>query len=451
MLGAQLLHLSELATSDKRGQHVRGSALQRVADACGSAVTMFGSSKSGLALPTSDVDVHVKSSGGPGMSEVDELERIGNRLMEAGVVADVAVIARAKIPILRFVETQSQLPFDLNVQSGMALSEPWTQHALQHYSSLRPVVLALKILLKQRALNDTYTGGVSSYLLLVMVHAVAEANEDPGDPGNLLLAVLDRYAANQSHAQRICLRDPARSPDEVFIGENAFRYRAVAQVFQDALGRLKQHACLSAMLTGWPVQGVLTSQEQLTMLLMEPNITVTVVDAEEREAITLERQDKLQAVGRDERQRAHEERQRVQVIRSVLDHLVSRVAKEAEHEERQTQQAVAAALERLLRMVEHMVQTPPRGNSSETQQAVAAALERLLRRVEHTVQTPPRGPKRRRAAHKASNSQSSSATGSSGTRQPRPKRSKQLCFRWAKRGTCSFGVSCRFAHDSSCR
>ena len=436
MLGAQLLRLSELATSDERALHARGSALKRVAEACGSAVTMFGSSKSGLALPTSDVDVCVGSSAGTGMSEVDELERIGNRLKEAGIVADVAVVARAKIPILRFVETQSQLPFDLNVQSGIALSESWTQDALQHHSSLRCVVLALKVLLKQRALNDTYTGGVGSYLLLVMAHAVAEANGDPGDPGNLLLAVLDRYAANKSHAQQICLRDPARSPGEVFIGEKAFRYRAVAQVFQDALGRLKQNACLSEMLTGWPAQGLLTSQEQLTMLLMEPNITVTVKDAEEREAIMLEREDKLQAMQRDERQRAHEER----VIRSVLGHLVSRVAKEAEHEERTTRQAVAAALERLLCRVEHMVQTPPRGpkakrrraahettNTSSaggsgtsqqkpkrpkklvsrvakeaeheertTRQAVAAALEQLLCRVEHMVQTPPRGPKRRR-------------------------------------------------------
>jgi len=98
---------------------------------------MFGSSKSGLALPTSDVDVCVGSSAGTGMSEVDELERIGNRLKEAGIVADVAVVARAKIPILRFVETQSQLPFDLNVQSGIALSDSWTQDARQHHSSLR--------------------------------------------------------------------------------------------------------------------------------------------------------------------------------------------------------------------------------------------------------------------------------------------------------------------------
>ena len=392
MLGAQLVRLSELATADERALHARGSALQRVAEACGSAVTMFGSSKSGLALPTSDVDACVGSSAGTGISEVDELERIGNRLKEAGIVADVAVVARAKIPILRFVETQSQLPFDLNVQSGIALSDSWTQDALQHHSSLRCVVLALKVLLKQRALNDTYTGGVGSYLLLVMAHAVAEANGDPGDPGNLLLAVLDRYAASKSHAQQICLRDPARSPEEVFIGEKAFRFRAVAQVFQDALGRLKQNACLSEMLTGWPAQGLLTSQEQLTMLLMEPNITVTVVDAEEREAIMLEREDKLQAVRRDERQRAHEERQRVEVIRSVLGHLVSRVAKEAEHEER------------------------------TTRQAVAAALERLLYRVEHMVQTPPRGPKRRRATHETTNSSSAGGSGTSQQKSKRPKK-----------------------------
>ena len=326
---------------------------------------MFGSSANGLSLPTSDVDVRVDRAGLPDHLIIDEddttevkaLRWIARQLQKERVAAQVTVIARARIPILRFTETQSQLPFDLNVRPGT--DQSWIQDALNFRPALRPVVLALKVLLKRCDLNDTHTGGVGSYLLLAMVYAVVCAHGDDvlRDPGSLLLAVLEKYAADSSEAQLIQVRDPAKVFDlSANIGRQAFRYQVVAQLFQDALRLLRQRACLSQLLIGWPEGGMLTSWEQLTAmgaaaqraahavaaadrgpqhapLALQPLLPLHVRALHEPSLAhqlgrgTAARQPSHDA--RAERQQAHDVRMRAEVITSVVNHLVSRVAKAA--------------------------------------------------------------------------------------------------------------------------
>ncbi len=55
------------------------------------------------------------------------------------------------------------------------MCEPTATRQIKHYGMLRPLVLVIKYFLSQRALNDTYTGGIGSFMLTMMcLHIVQQ-------------------------------------------------------------------------------------------------------------------------------------------------------------------------------------------------------------------------------------------------------------------------------------
>jgi DNA polymerase sigma len=61
--------------------------------------------------------------------------------------------------------------------SGLA-SVKWVQQQIGYYPALLPVTLFLKQFLKQGGMNESYTGGLSSYALLNMVAYSIFRNDD---------------------------------------------------------------------------------------------------------------------------------------------------------------------------------------------------------------------------------------------------------------------------------
>ena len=230
----------------------------------GARLEVFGSCATGLYLPTSDVDAVILDSGcsSPG----DGLRALALAVTRRGVGQRVALIAKARIPIIKFSEATSGLAFDISfdVANGPAAAS-WMRAAMGALPPLRPLTLVLKAFLQQRELNEVYSGGVGSYALVVMLVALLRTHDAEWGPepnlGALLLAFLDLYGRQLnaeavgvsasgffSKAQRgwcderrpelLAVEDPRDGSND--LTRNSFNARAIRIAFEHA------HRLLSA-------------------------------------------------------------------------------------------------------------------------------------------------------------------------------------------------------------
>ena len=134
------------------------------------AVEIFGSFKTGLYLPSSDVDLVIIHSGC--RNEADGLRALAIALSRRGLARNIQVIAQARVPIVKFEEPRSGVQFDVTFDraNGPAAAE-FVAREVARFPALKPLCLVLKIFLQQRELNEVYTGGIGSYGLLIMIIA----------------------------------------------------------------------------------------------------------------------------------------------------------------------------------------------------------------------------------------------------------------------------------------
>ncbi|KAH9802694.1 nucleotidyltransferase family protein [Citrus sinensis] len=164
-------------TSEER--EVRNTAVEAVFDVikyiwpkCKPEV--FGSFRTGLYLPTSDIDVVIMESGIH--NPATGLQALSRALLQRGIAKKIQVIAKARVPIVKFVEKKSGVSFDISfdAQNGPKAAE-FIKDALANCPPLRPLCLILKVFLQQRELNEVYSGGIGSYALLTMIMAVLKS------------------------------------------------------------------------------------------------------------------------------------------------------------------------------------------------------------------------------------------------------------------------------------
>ncbi|KAF7140870.1 hypothetical protein RHSIM_Rhsim06G0197900 [Rhododendron simsii] len=229
-------------------------------------VEVFGSFKTGLYLPTSDIDVVILGSDirSPQMG----LQALARALSQRGVAKKIQVIAKARVPIIKFVEKRSGIAFDISfdVDNGPKAAE-FIEDAVLKWPPLRPLCLILKVFLQQRELNEVYTGGIGSYALLTMLIALLRSlHEQQAAPehnlGVLLVHFFDIYGRKLNTSDvgvtcngegtfflksakgftvkgRSCLiaiEDPQAPEND--IGKNSFGYFQVKSAFSMAFSTL---------------------------------------------------------------------------------------------------------------------------------------------------------------------------------------------------------------------
>ncbi|KAF1778190.1 polymerase, nucleotidyl transferase domain [Phytophthora cactorum] len=117
-------------------------------------VETFGSHYTQMFLPQSDIDMVLF-----GVPEGKEpLFKLAQCLEEKDLVSYLEVIDKARIPIVKMVHKESDIHVDVSFN-----------HYMRVYPSFRPLTLVLKYFMAQRGLNETYSGGVGSFLLQMMV------------------------------------------------------------------------------------------------------------------------------------------------------------------------------------------------------------------------------------------------------------------------------------------
>ncbi|EZA49943.1 non-canonical poly(A) RNA polymerase PAPD5 isoform X2 [Ooceraea biroi] len=131
-----------------------------------SKVEVFGSFRTGLYLPTSDIDLVVI-----GMWTNLPLRTLERALLDQNIAepSSIKVLDKASVPIVKLTDKESEIKVDIsfNMNNGVKSAELINSFK-RRYPVLEKLVMVLKQFLLQRDLNEVFTGGISSYSLILM-------------------------------------------------------------------------------------------------------------------------------------------------------------------------------------------------------------------------------------------------------------------------------------------
>lgn len=269
-LHKEILDFSEFLSPTPEEQANRHTAVDRVFQVVKSIwphcrVEVFGSFKAGLYLPTSDIDVVILDS--KVKNPQTGLYALSRALSQKGIAKKMQVISKARVPIVKFVEKQSGIAFDISFDmDGGLKAADFIKDVVEKIPPLRHLCLILKVFLQQRELNEVYSGGIGSYALLAMLIAHLQIHQKSQDMqgvqkamehnlGILLVKFFEFYGRklntsdvgvscnssstfflkcdrgffNRERPYLIAIEDP-QSPDND-IGRNSFNYYKVRSAF----------------------------------------------------------------------------------------------------------------------------------------------------------------------------------------------------------------------------
>ncbi|KAL3859774.1 hypothetical protein ACJMK2_009968 [Sinanodonta woodiana] len=163
-------------------------------------VEVFGSFKTGLYLPTSDIDLVVF-----GEWNTLPLHQLEKALREKGIsdVSNTKVLDKATVPIIKLkdIKTDIQIDISFNVPNSVKSADLIMRY-MKEYPSVKYLVLVIKQFLLQRDLNEVFTGGISSYGLILLTISFLQLHprDDAVDPntnlGILLVEFFELYGRN---------------------------------------------------------------------------------------------------------------------------------------------------------------------------------------------------------------------------------------------------------------
>ena len=148
-------------------------------------VTPFGSWQTQLYLPSGlglflhlfspplmyrDIDLVVSTPRFTEASKVRLLSELASAMRQEKITDTVAVISKAKVPIIKFVTNLGRLNVDisLNQTNGVSAGDIINQY-LDNLPGARELIVVVKSFLSQRSMNEVYTGGLGSYAVICLV------------------------------------------------------------------------------------------------------------------------------------------------------------------------------------------------------------------------------------------------------------------------------------------
>ncbi|XP_055341990.1 inactive non-canonical poly(A) RNA polymerase protein Trf4-2-like [Paramacrobiotus metropolitanus] len=239
-------------------------------------VEAFGSSVTESGLPSSDVDVVVVvPTRYSNASDPAGCLRAFQSVMSNGnsyALVPVNLISSANVPVLKVRDQRTQLTLDIScmkegsVHRGLQNTE-WIQSRIRQYPSVPRLVVVLKELLRRHQRTDINSGGISSYVLTLMVVGFVMKRQNTGDNlGDLLLRFLkyfgqdfnyrdhaimmaqDGDVVNKSDLRRVLDEEPSTLlciQEPLDAGKDAAKTSergvlAVKAIFSDAYNRLNR-------------------------------------------------------------------------------------------------------------------------------------------------------------------------------------------------------------------
>ncbi|KAF2115742.1 hypothetical protein BDV96DRAFT_55357 [Lophiotrema nucula] len=184
-------------------------------------VLCFGSYPAGLYLPTADMDLvyasnqyinggHAVIDTGSGAPQVKKmLWAAARRLEQAGIATDLTVIAKAKVPIIKFIDRITGIKVDLSFEN---LSGVQAQATFREWKRIYPDMPYLVALVKQfllmRGLNDVHVGGLGGFSTICLAVSHIQLQDPPSDLGEMFLKFMECYGNFDLRKNRIVMDPP---------------------------------------------------------------------------------------------------------------------------------------------------------------------------------------------------------------------------------------------------
>ncbi|KAG8714516.1 hypothetical protein FRC11_008161 [Ceratobasidium sp. 423] len=215
MLHQEILAYVEYISPTERERRTRAMVVTMITNTIVSRwpdaiVQPFGSFETGLYLPLGDIDLVISSDSIARVTPASALNWIARALKDRGLAYSVQIIAKAKVPIVKFVSTWGGFKVDisLNQVNGVSAGKI-INNFLTQLPALRPLVFIFKAFLSQREMNEVYNGGLGSYSVVCMVLSflqlhpkIRNAEIDPCKNLGILLLELFQYYGDYFHYER---------------------------------------------------------------------------------------------------------------------------------------------------------------------------------------------------------------------------------------------------------
>lgn len=169
---------------------------------------VFGSYATDLYLPHSDIDMVVKTDDEYSTNLKDTrsaLYQLSNYLKTKGIITNVEVISKAKVPIIKFIEVKSKIHVDISFERSNGIEAAVVIKEWQTSTpGLRELVLITKQFLATRNLNNVHLGGLGGYSTICLVYVflklhprlITKSMDPMANIGVLLIEFFELFGKN---------------------------------------------------------------------------------------------------------------------------------------------------------------------------------------------------------------------------------------------------------------
>ena len=191
----------------------------------GCKVYCFGSFAAGLYLPSADMDVVVVSNqfargGMPTVCQAQgQMFSLSSHLERTGMAhfGSVEVIARAKVPLVKFVDKLTDLRVDMSFENmtGIVANDTFQLWKAQ-FPAMPIIVTIIKQFLMMRGLNEVVNGGIGGFTVTCLVTSLLQNMPrlqmkeflPENNLGEMLLEFLDYYGNQFDYARTVIRMNP---------------------------------------------------------------------------------------------------------------------------------------------------------------------------------------------------------------------------------------------------
>lgn len=116
-----------------------------------------------------DIDLVIESDSMAYSNKNAVLQALATTVRRAGITDHVTIIAKAKVPIIKFITRHGRFSVDMSInQMNGVKAGKMVKRFLDHIPALRALVLITKSFLSQRSMNEVFTGGLGSYSIVCL-------------------------------------------------------------------------------------------------------------------------------------------------------------------------------------------------------------------------------------------------------------------------------------------
>jgi len=205
-LNEQIKHFVEWIAPTEEERLMRADVCRRIERVVSkiwpNAVTeTIGSTCTDLCVPTSDIDMVIfgvtlsqncnidGSQSDTNAFAIECLYKLAKKLEDVAQKNSIEVLDTAKVPIIKMRDKKSGIEIDISfaVTSGKENSKVVLEYC-KKYPLVKPLTLVIKYYLKQKFLNNSWSGGIGSYTLVIMIISYLQLHAKNAEPAESTLA-----------------------------------------------------------------------------------------------------------------------------------------------------------------------------------------------------------------------------------------------------------------------